>query len=63
MNGTCGTYGREHIYIPGNLKESDGLEDLGVKGRIILKWILKKWNGKACTGSISRRIGTTEYVN
>jgi hypothetical protein len=27
----------------GNLRERDHLKDLGVDGRIILKWILEKW--------------------
>jgi hypothetical protein len=47
-NGPCGTHGKEQIYILGNLKESDGLEDLIVEGRIKLKLISKKQDYKAC---------------
>jgi hypothetical protein len=32
-------------FLWGNPRERDGLENLCVDGRIILKWTLKKWNG------------------
>ena len=29
----------------GNLRERDNLEGLGIDGRIILRWIFRKWDG------------------
>jgi hypothetical protein len=34
------------------------LQSLGVHGKVILKWIFKKWDGEAWTGFIWLRIGT-----
>jgi hypothetical protein len=38
--------------------ERDHFEDLDVDGRIILKWIFKKFYGEAWIGLIWLRIGT-----
>jgi len=36
------------------------LEDPGVEGRIILRWIFSKWDVGAWTGSSWLRIGTSD---
>jgi hypothetical protein len=41
----------------GNLSEKDHLEDPGLDGRIILRYIFRKWDGGAWTGLIWLRIG------
>ena len=40
MWGKCGAY---RVFV-GNLRERDRLEDLSVDGRVILKWVFKKWD-------------------
>ena len=42
----------------GNLRERGHLEDPGVDGRLILKWIFRKWEGFVRTGWSWLRIGT-----
>jgi hypothetical protein len=42
----------------GDLKKRDQLEDTVVDGRIILKWVFKKWDGETWTRLIWLRIGT-----
>jgi hypothetical protein len=61
--GACSTYGeRKGVYRvwSGNLRERDHLEHTGVDGRIILRWIFRKWNVGLGTGSSWLRIGTDE---
>jgi len=42
----------------GDLRERDHLGDPDVDGRIILRWIFKKWDGESWTVSTWLRIGT-----
>jgi hypothetical protein len=44
----------------GNLKGRDHSKDLGVDGKITSEWILEKQGGKAWSGLIWLRIGTSD---
>ena len=54
MVEVCSTYGeRTDVYrvLVGNLRERDPLEDPGVDGRIILRWIFRNLDVGVWTGS------------
>jgi len=48
MGGACSAYGGEERRIQGfggeNLNGRDHLGDPGMDGRIILRWIFRKWD-------------------
>jgi len=62
MGGTCSAYGGEERRVQGfgwgNLSERDHLGDPSLDGRIIFRWIFRKWDLGVCTGSSWLRIGT-----
>ena len=53
MGNTRGAY---RVLVEGGLRERGHLEDADVDGRIIFKWIFRKWDVGTRTGSIWLRI-------
>ena len=49
MGGSQDICGREHKWQE-NLKKRDHAEDLDMSGRMKLRWILKKYDERTCTG-------------
>ena len=47
-----------HRVLLGKHEEKNHLEDPGVDGRIILRWIFRKWDVRLWFGSSWLRIGT-----
>jgi hypothetical protein len=45
-------------FLWGNLRERDHLEDPGLDRRIILRWIIRKWDVGVWAGSSCLGIGT-----
>ena len=62
MGVSCSAYGggerRIQGFGSGNLMERGHLGEPGVDGRIILRWIFRKWDVGVWTGSSWLRIGT-----
>jgi hypothetical protein len=62
MGGACCICGgRVEAYAEfrlGHLRERDHLGDPDVEGRILLRWIFRKWDVGLWTGSSWLRIGT-----
>ena len=58
MGEASGANGEGRGFWWGNLRERDYGGDPGVDGRIILRWIFRKWDVGVWTGSSWLRIGT-----
>jgi hypothetical protein len=59
MGGTCSAYVGEERFIQGFGGENPRKIDASVDGKIILKWIFRKWDVGVWTGFSWLRIGTS----
>jgi hypothetical protein len=68
MGGACNTYGEREVHTGfwwRDVWDGDHLGEPGVDGRIILRWISKKWDGawaslswlRIWTGGVLLRMG------
>ena len=61
MGGACSAYGeRKGVYriLVGKPEGKNHMGDPGLDGRLILRWIFRKWESGVWTGSMWLRIGT-----
>ena len=61
MGGACSAYGERRglcSVLVGKLEGRNHLEDPDIEGKIILRWIFRKWDVVVWTGSSWLRIGT-----
>jgi len=61
MGGEYSAYGKRmgvYRFLWINLRKRNHLEDPGVDGKIILRWIFRKWDVRLWTGSSWLRIVT-----
>ena len=61
LAGYVAVWERVEVYIGcwwGNLRARENLNDPGIDGRIILRWICKKWDVEVWTGLSWIGIGT-----
>jgi hypothetical protein len=57
----CNVCGRRYVFtgFGSNLKKRDHLENLGIDGKILLKWIISEWYRLAWAGFVWLRRGNS----